>query len=412
MNRYRIGALLLLIFLGARILRAVFLANLMDLDHFFNWIGAIILGEDPFNELNHHFVQFEIARAPTFPGMTLFIYPFLAMGTPFSYWSWYGMNMILMLILPWIVFSWTGVWRRGGTSDRHFFMIVLCAVLFSTSRPVITALQLGQTSILCTALIVWCVVSRADLCCGLGLGLAGALKYSLAGLIGVLFVSKRAWKVIIIAGSVFVVFSLAPAFWGHNLTELYSKYIWRLQGFVTGDESSGIDTYWGCNNCLSLTHLDFLKSSGIVFWIKGILLLIFGAILWCDRKDLNVGLPLLFVASSLSMTIVYHRHHDLTLPVLWMIGLLPLLFERGIKRHVLMLSLLVAYFWVPYSTLLTFSKWLGGLIGENGWIYLGNAVSEVPMDAVFSFFMTVYSFFLYFDLKRLRKMDALEKSVI
>lgn len=412
MNRYRVGVALLLILLGARIYRAIFLANFMDLDHFFNWIGAIILGEDPFNELNHHFVQFEIARAPTFPGMTLFIYPLLAMGAPFSYWTWYGLNMALLLILPWILFSWGGVWQRGDSLDRNLFIAFFCAFLFSTSRPVLTALQLGQTSILCTAFIVWCMTSRTNLCRGLGLGLAGALKYSLAGLIGVLFASKKAWKVIFIAGGTFLLFTLTPVIWGHNLVELYGKYIWRLQGFVTGAESSGIDTYWGCNNCLSLTHLDFLKHHGAVLWIKGALVLIFGFILWSDRKELRIGLPLLFVASSLSMTIVYHRHHDLTLPVLWMVGLLPLLLKRGYKGHVFVLSLFIAYFWVPYSILLIFSTWLGGIIGENRWIYLGNAVFEVPLDAVISFFMTFYSIFLYFDLKRLGKMGAKENSVI
>lgn len=364
---------------------------------------VIYEGKDPFDIENFSPESKMTFPAAIYPGMILFFLPlYLTVDWMIARVILYGLNVVLAAGSVLYLLSKTSGWRD---QQMGVVRIMLCVSVFLCTSPVIWTLIPGQTSLITNYLLLLALLGSCRPVRALSLALAAVLKYSLTPIFGLLLLVKREYRICFAALGLFLLLSATPVFFGHSLITLYKNYTKHVWGTLMPGGHNHYDGGAGFN----FIHFEFLKMGGVNALGKAVIVISVFIALWRERRLPGISLNFLFFASCATMIPNYHRIHDLSLAVLFLIVIANYLFLQ--KRWVnfsfavcFLVLLCLPIQWDLYD-------WIGRQIGENPWFYLGNwgTLTHIPpILGLFTYILTLYALFNYFLCDETYRFAALQ----
>jgi hypothetical protein len=190
-------ALMALVSLGVAATNALGTAGSKD----FQYSGAHYLasGIDPYAVWNTTHKGVLLAQVPNYlPALYFLLLPIGALTWPVAKAVWLACNLGFAGFIAW------RLWRQparhgqpGPTAQAGVWM----ALLFLSSAPVRNTINNGQMGLLILTATIWAFSARSNLLRGMLIALA-LTKYSLGAVFAALFVARRQWIVVAVAGAV------------------------------------------------------------------------------------------------------------------------------------------------------------------------------------------------------------------
>ena len=250
--------------------------------------------------------------------LSLFLFSFSLYSWPFAKWLWVAINLLLILILPWLVL-------RSFPYDLYFknldrLIIFAIAFAFGSTRG---SVMIGQTSLIVFSLLLGSLILREHhwLISGILMGIALS-KYSLAlpfVLFMLLELRPKNFVLLIVALIVqfFGVITLSYAS-GESPTTIFQDYIQVFKQISASHDRSGVQI----STLLPPDSQLVIPIIGVISVVV-LVVLLFG--LWQRRKMATFTIPLLnyhLLAILIIWTflIAYHGGYDLIM----LLVLLPL----------------------------------------------------------------------------------------
>ena len=368
-----------------------------DASAYYDIVKAIRLNLNPYDVNN---LSLDWGFPPSvLPGYTPFIYPFTFVSMPIAELSFVCINLLATFTLFYLMFDRLGLFenRLKGIKKLLSFKLWLSIFALMGTASYLRCITLGQVSIILT-LCLLCIVTYKNFPMKVFLfATIASLKYSMLPFYGLMLLFKRKIKLCIFAFALFLVFLISPMLFGHNPVELLSNYLDVLVPQLTGEGKNSYST-----GGFDMVQIDFFKQLWVATAIKLTFVSLFIYAMCRDIRKKTISLELLFVISSFTMLISYHRIHDLVFPltVALLLANKYVITQKFFRAG--LLSCFLLFFMVPQDLIFRISYWLAKFVGENSYIILN--VGDYPKEYGHQFFpllpiacimMAIYAFCLF-----------------
>ena len=356
-------ALLTLLRFGKLFTRNVF----NDFNAYYDVSQAIIKGVDPYNLAN---LSLKWVDPPiVFPGYVSFFAPFVIFDLDIAKYLYLILNILLGITVGIILFKHVLQLEKKDLKslNKNSFFFVLALFAFLNSAPFLTCLKHGQTSILLAFSMLFIIAtSKAGIFSYFLMSTAAVLKYSIMPFYGILLFCKRHFILCLGSFFLFLFWGIIPAFFGHNLGELYSKYISVLKEQIAGGFNSfPISGY-------NMIQLDCFKIPFLGLGLKLVFVGIFFVLLYKNIKRKVIGVNFMLFSMCVTMIIAYHRVYDMVLVIPLLIMVLITLIQAKKVPQAAIAAIFILFFLLPETIVFSISNLIGGLIGENSVVYLSS----------------------------------------
>ena len=359
--------------------------NGVDFEDYRNTANSIFNGYDPYNldEFKNYFPDKEFPPLNP-PTMSPFFIPLMLFPKDVQFLIYSLINIGIAIFTIYFV---TRLFKI-----KRFFPIA--SLLFLNVIPTRTLFVHGQIGIIVTCCLILAIYSSHFFFRSIMLGLAMALKISIVVPFFFLYFLLRMTKESIIASFFFLISLVFPLLFDIDLIKLYENYIANIQFARSID---GWTSY--ISKTILLTEISFFKLNLINYLLKGSIFIV-AVLAIIKSKKMSPALFVFLGCSSLA--IAYHRVYDLVVIIPFLI---LWVFE---ERYIALAAIL--FMMLPYTWVLAFTSKIGGLIGENSWIYLTNYdisgyVTLFPIESCFNFLLLLYAGYYTFSENQSIKMQ-------
>ena len=425
----RFGALCILLLTVAKYGKLLWdlprLSGDVDFKIYYQWAYYLREGKNPFEWI----VWDPYVPPLIYPGQFFFLLPFTWLPFLLSFRVWLIVDFVSVVLLFFIAQALARKRVFGEWQGTSIWWPWLCLLLMS--QPVQMGLYNVQLAIPAAIALFGAIVIRNWLPAGVLLSISAAMKYSLTPLFGIGLLVKRRYAVCCLGFLLFILWSLFPVAYTIDLDipkqtekgavgqressralalpncplfrlfgyKLYSDYFrilatdWQGQGYNSFAGGGGYD----------LVNFDFLKLPTLNALVKISFLFIFIYIAYLERNGMQWNLPFLFVTSSITCLLVYHRVHDALLAVICLVLIAQDLYARRRWRALSIPLFLLALFDMPQGPWMRLSAHISSWVGEQRLIYLvdyGEYAGALPLPAIVMFLISLYSVAFYFQYRR------------
>jgi len=354
-----------LILIGWRLAGIIGDPVFIDFLAYYDVSHAIIQGLSPY-ELGH-LQEYNWPEAPiVYPGYAIIFLFLLNWSSLVAGYMFLTLNIILGFWLITATFVRTGLLTQHLrlTCDRAHWAYLASLLLLYCSSPFLMALRHGQCSILLAGCLFWVFFPGRAWSKAIGFAIAAVLKYSLLPLLGLALLAKRHYWFCLGSFAIFIVLSVMPWFWGHDLARLYADYTREL----TGQAGTGFNTFpvSGYN----MVTLNFLCYPTVVAVLKGIFLLIAVWAIWRDRMTSRFGLNFLLLLGCITLLVVYNRLYNLVFIEILLLTKINLCWQHRRYRRMVVPGLFLFLFLLPASTVFAVANQIGRMTAGTRIVFL------------------------------------------
>ena len=360
----------------------------------------LFLAIDPYDIENVVFYHWGEPPIP-FPGYMLFYAaPGLLMRFfPVTRPLFLALHLLLQFLVLATICLWTGRrlgWLRNWSDIRtpgpRQLGLSFLFFIFCNSSPVLTALRLGQSTILIAGALLFVLwfQGNAPIMRPVLFGIAAVFKYSMVPFLGLLFLVRKKLKLCLYGAGVFFLFALTPLLTGNNLLELYQKYIAALKlsmqkGSLNSYEITGYD----------MLHIGFFKLNMINMLLIAVFMVMLVVVLIRAWKHDSLKNETVFFVLCVTMLPTYHRLHDLVV----VIPFVCLIIWRALleKRTWVAIPglLLIGYMLIPLARVNRLAAKIGPVFEDFIYTSSSMGVDNIfPIQAIVMILVTCWAFCL------------------
>ncbi|MHB9139213.1 MAG: glycosyltransferase 87 family protein, partial [Victivallaceae bacterium] len=307
-----------------------------------------------------------------------------------------SLNFIAPFILFYLFFNRAGLlaWRDFKRPDNKTLLLTVLGFLFMNSSPVIMTTRHGQITMFFSILLLLTIYARHRWSRTLFFGIAAGMKYSMIVIFAPALFLKKHYLTCILAFGIFALIAMAPAIFGNNLIQTYSRYVEVLQGDISG----GFNNY--AVSGYNMLQLEFFKFNILNSIAKLLALLLAFYIIFRDRQNNSFGMNFLFAIMCLSMLLCYHRLYDTSVIMLCLIANLYLFILKKDLKNVVISLIFAGFFIAPLSAVIIVAERIGTMPYINKVFimcqYYQDVLPVFPLNAIMFLLLTGYAVCLYF----------------
>jgi hypothetical protein len=389
-----IVALLVAVYAGLRLLSVFGGGDFVDFRAYYDTAQAVLKGNNPFLLSNLH--AWEWAEPPIcFPGLATLSVPFALFPLDVAKYIFLFLNFLSGLLLFFLVFRKFGITRSStgaGCFRTDSLVPIICLLAFVASSPFISCLKHGQVVNISSVLILLPIFFvGSTYTSAVSMALSAVTKYSMLTVLGPALFFRGRYFVCIIAFVLFVIIGLFPLFFGCDIFEIYTSYLFEMKRQL----SAGYNTYQFSG--YNMLHLDLFKFRPIGTILKILVLSGSFFLVFRGRKKKDWTPIELTALSSATMLISYHRLYDLVLPLSFMLVAANRLMRDRDFLKASGIFTFCAILLLPESFIYTVADILGSTLPVGNLVYLSpfrNFKNMLPLYPFLCFSIFAYSLVL------------------